>query len=777
MSAEQQRASDEIDLVSVLGSVRRWLPKLLLVTALAGAVTFVVLTMMAPQFASEAELSMTARATDPFPNARANAGGREGAAKRLDKEAINTHVKALQAPELLLRVAKKLQLAEEAEFNRVLGSIDPIDRVLRMAGVGRPDPNESVEERVLSAIKARLSVVAARESRYISIKFKSANPKLAADFANILARTYRASLVEAPVRETSGVVAALEPKIKELNKEVIAAESAVEKFRATSGQFKTGGPEGSVRSRKVATLTQELTKAETALAEARSNWETAIALARSGSADALPDVQKSVVIQNLISQRVRLERHVSEASATLLPRHPRMRQLRADLAGLKRSIAREVAIVVRGLEKSVRVARARVEAIKRQLGTAKSEVVASSGDEAKLKALELAAASKRAELKRLQQQMEDNKTLVVTKTVPVEAQIVSQARATGVPVFPKKGPMTGLVMAAVFMLGLAFAIAREVGTHVKQARGEGQLPGSHVPQAGEAFALAGSTPPPSSYRPAAVPAQSGRSSRSFLDADPALDPDAGDHQDEASDAARPVVAEAPAASKRVAKFAKGGGQERSYALEGTHLTVRELASEIAGSSAQAPSTRTMIVGGDDKLDVRADAEAVVRAMADAGAAVLFVDFALAGGADAGLSDEAPAGLTELISGEASFEDVIGVLPGSTAHVISAGRGLSPTFELEADDINMLLDALDEAYAQIVVSGPYGDCQTLFEVIQGRFDIGVTVHPAGATVPMAVRDTKTFLGFEVTDIVTLDVVRNIELAAESRRFARTRVGAA
>ena len=61
-------------------------------------------------------------------------------------------------------------------------------------------------------------------------------------------------------------------------------------------------------------------------------------LTYAGNAESLPDVQKSPLIQNLVQQRVRLQRQLSELSATLLPAHPRMRQIRADLDGLERQI-------------------------------------------------------------------------------------------------------------------------------------------------------------------------------------------------------------------------------------------------------------------------------------------------------------------------------------------------------------------------------------------------------------------------------------------------------
>ncbi|MGL1530594.1 hypothetical protein ACSTIU_23615, partial [Vibrio parahaemolyticus] len=74
-------------------------------------------------------------------------------------------------------------------------------------------------------------------------------------------------------------------------------------------------------------------------------------MVRGGSGEALPDVQNSPLIQNLVQQRVRAERQIAELSATLLPGHPRMQQLKADLAGLKKQIGAEVTKIVDGLSR------------------------------------------------------------------------------------------------------------------------------------------------------------------------------------------------------------------------------------------------------------------------------------------------------------------------------------------------------------------------------------------------------------------------------------------
>ncbi|MEO0731067.1 MAG: GumC family protein, partial [Pseudomonadota bacterium] len=342
MSQRTPQSDDDMDLGALFGAMRRSLPTVILCSILAGGLTYVVLSMTAPRYTSDAQLAIASKRTNPFPEKDTPNARQDTVAPLLDREAINTHVRALNAPSLLLRVANELNLSDRPEFNPAAGTASRLDGLLRMVGVGKPNPKMSDSDRVLANVKDRLQVAAARETRYISIKFSSADPKLAARFANTLADNYRKSLVDIPVRETSDAVEALLPKIEQLNQEVVAAEAELERFRAKTDRLLTGNQQVPLNSQRLGQLNEELSRAEAARTEAQSRWRTAQGLLRTGSAEVLPEVQQSNTIQGLINQRVRLERQVNEASAALLPRHPRMRQLNADLSGLKRSISGEV---------------------------------------------------------------------------------------------------------------------------------------------------------------------------------------------------------------------------------------------------------------------------------------------------------------------------------------------------------------------------------------------------------------------------------------------------
>ncbi|MGF1649989.1 MAG: Wzz/FepE/Etk N-terminal domain-containing protein [Hyphomicrobiaceae bacterium] len=853
MSSRQLPANDDIDLMSLFGALRRSLPKLLLYSAIVGALTFAFLSLMAPRYSSETQVAIVSKRTNPFPEQSGDRQGGDSAAARLDREAINTHVRALSATSLLLSVARELGLEEKPEFNAAVGPIDTLDGLLRLAGIGRPSPNVSDEDRVLNEVASRLQVSAARESRFITIRFTSIDPQLAATFSNQLADAYRRSLVAVPVDETNDVVQALLPKIEQLNREVVEAEADVERFRARTDRLLSGPNQIPLQSQRLGALSEELSRAEGARSQAESRWRSAQEMRRSGSADVLPEVQQSNVIQGLISQRVRLERQVAEASATLLPAHPRMRQLSADLAGLRTSIDREIAKVVESLEKEFRASQLRVNDIARQMSELKARVVDTSGDDAELRVLESKATSKRAELARLQRQLEDNKTLVVTRTVPVEAQIVSEARPSGVPSFPKKGPITGLVMAATFLLGLALSAAGEI-----IARSSGGVRMAAAPGAIDATRARGQTvgaepglsPKASSSGTTGTRTSDRRRQAdefddlSFVDDLDDLESDisivsgstrGGQRAPEAdtvgsgvgveaerarksglaamftrrgsetSTAGRTSVAPENAAAEvatgsalaRLARAARGGRGGRSVdttagertAASGAALRsgpdrtaeaagksdggrdhMGEIARHIASNAEAGLGYRTMIVGDTSNLEPVHEAVALVRELARGDRHVVLLDCGLDGSGisdDLGMADA--LGFVDLVMGGATFEDVVKPLLGHTVHVVPCGRALEgDPAELDADMANLVLDALDEAYDHVVVSGPLDDARFLFELIQGRFDAGITVseHASGSVI--LDENDNTFLGFEVSDIDVIRYERSGASAFSTRR---------
>ena len=78
--------------------------------------------------------------------------------------------------------------------------------------------------------------------------------------------------------------------------------------------------------------------------------------------------------------------------------------------------------------------------------------------------------------------------------------------------------------------------------------------------------------------------------------------------------------------------------------------------------------------------------------------------------------------------------------------------------MDKDRVNMLLDALDDAYDHVVITGRRAAVRDLFTTIEGRIDAGVVVADGEGGPTHG-----NFLGFNVAD---LEVIR-YEPAGEER----------
>jgi capsular polysaccharide biosynthesis protein len=555
---------------------------------------------------------------------------------------------------------------------------------------------------VLKAFFSRLDIYSPKESRVIGIQFTSSDPELAADVANRIAETYRASLATRTLSENDDVQQALQPKIDKLVTEVGEAEAAVERFRAQADIFKGGPNNTGLNQQQLADLNAELTRAQAARNESDARAQSVREMVRAGNTESLPDVQRSPLIQNLVQQRVRVERQLSELSATLLPAHPRMRQLRADLEGLQRQIKSEVGKIVEGIEKGASIAASREASARKNLDAMKKQVVGTGDSEVQLRQLEAVAKSKRAELDRLQARFESNRIAADRRAVPVEAQIVSLARPTSVPSFPKPLPYAVLVALATLLFGIAIVVTRALFSAARTAPVE---------------------------RAAATRGQAAR------------------------DTLAPVLAR---------------DATRVHVVQ----SVADLARQLISHPQDIGGFRALMTGFSDQIDVGPEGLELVKSMADSGADVILLDWSPEGhGLAERMGLEPSAGLNELLQGTATFEDVVTRIPASGAHFIPAGTAvLDRDRLLDADQLNLTLDALDTAYDHIIVVARHDVARALFEAILGRFDAGIVVSEPRRRGNVPDRPG-SFLGFEVTDIELFRLERSKSNQLARERLAR------
>ena len=720
MPAAGATPPDDIDLSTLWGAILRSKVRLLVSVLVVGVVTFAVLSMMTPQYTSVSRILIGKSKTDPYFKPKGDRDSGPAVSERLDDRAVKSQVEIVGSRVLAATVAKDLRLATFPEFNSALPATDIPSRVLRLLGFGGPRPGQSEEDRVLEAYFERLKVYHVKDTRAITIEFSAADPKLAAAVANALAETYLRTQKKVAVKQTKGASEWLGAEVSKLRKAVAAAEKAAAEFRAKAGLHKDSRGNSTLDAQQLSDLNAELSRARVRKSEAEARAKLLRDMARSGTAESAPDILKSQIIQGLFQQRARLERQISELSATLLPAHPRMRQLSADLLGLKRQIRQAIGKIVASLEKEARVAGLRLESLQANLQKLKQRAADSGGAEVRLAALEREAKSKRELLESYLQRLSDANARKTLKSVNVDAEIYDRAVPASLRSFPKKGPITLLAMAATFLFGMGIIITREL---LFGARGTAKTP------------LAGETQVP---RQAEVTAQPN---------------------------ARPVSSVPQTARQQQMTSPSAPSIERFARL--TSLT--SVSKHLLARGQDRSGFRTIIVAQSIQSECSTEVLEIAAQLSLVGKRVLLLDWAPPGHElFKKCRMNLTSGLADLATGGAAFEDVIHCLPGKDIHIMCAGKNSERADTLkDTDRLNLIFDALDETYDHILATGPFTNARNLFTAMQGRFDAGLLISDevgGGGGEPIA-----GFLGYDVPD---LEVIQYVRSGARMPRSGRT-----
>ena len=351
---------DDID-ITVLWRVVMDRKKTLLASALGvGAFTFFGLSLVTPQYTSTTRLIIE-NDQSVYDKPTGQQGQSREVSALLDKEAVISQVHVLRSGDLAMDVIKKLRLNLIPEFNSSLRATGFFSGLSSGA-------DGSEDERVLRTFSKALTVYPIKDSRVIGVDVASEDPALAANAANALVEGYLAWQRGRQANQTKGETESLRRQLEDLKKQVEAVDFKLEKFRSETGLY-SGTNNTTLNQQQLSEVNSQLSRARAQRSEAEARARQIRQMMRNGTVDSAPDVLRSQLIQRLLEQRVQVQRQLSELSATLLPRHPRMRQVISERAGITRQINSEVRKIVRGLENEASIAGAREKALRQNLGS------------------------------------------------------------------------------------------------------------------------------------------------------------------------------------------------------------------------------------------------------------------------------------------------------------------------------------------------------------------------------------------------------------------------
>ncbi len=623
-------------------------------TLLAAVLSITAVNLVTPRYKSEARILVDGR-ENVFLRPT---GERNEERTALDAEAVTSQVQLLLSRDLAREVIRKNKLADLPEFDPVLQGISPLKSLLALFGIGRDPFSLTPEERVLDAYYDRFTAYAVDKSRVIVIEFQSRDPDLAARVANSIAEGYLVLQQNARQEQAKAASQWLSGEIDNLRKKVADAESRVEDFRSKSSLF-VGTNNTTLSNQQMGELNTQLNNARALKSDAESKARLIREMLQSGKPIEASEVLNSELIRRLSEQRVTLRGQLAEQSSTLLDNHPRIKELKAQLADLDRQIRDEASKLSRSLDNDARIASGRVDGLSASLEQLKKQATSTNGNDVQLRALEREAKAQRDLLESYLAKYREANTRENIDAAPADSRIISRASVSNAPAYPKKLPIVLIATLATLMLTAGAIVT-------------GELLRMTAPRAVAAFA--------SSPVLRRVPAAAEEAAElAAADREPVFDD---------------IPPESPSAPR--AEIAP----EISPGIASELTEIENLAGDLrnAGEAAR----KVTVLGTASGESITLTALTLARLLAR-DARVVVVDLSASSPTIPAVSvDPVAPGLAELMLGEASFSQVITRDRLSRVHLVSAGRpGFDRTL-LQSPRLTLAIDALLRVYDHVLL---------------------------------------------------------------------------
>jgi polysaccharide biosynthesis transport protein len=418
-------------------------------TLLVAIVAGITVNLLTPRYKSEARIVYDGRENVFLrPDAERSLNQDRGPA---DPEALTDQVQTVLSRQLALDVIGELKLNELPEFDPVLRGTSVVRQILSLAGIARNLLAMTPEERVLESWNDRLTAYAVEKSRVIVIEFQSADPILAARITNAIAAAYLRRQQEARQDQTRGAGVWLANEIEKLRPKVAEAESKAEAFRSNTNLL-VGTNNTTLSNQQLGEFNTQLNAARGQMADAETRARIIRDMLRRGEAIEASEVVNSELIRRLSEQRVTLRAQLAEQSSTLLDGHPRIKELKAQIADLDRQIRAEAEKLIRSLENDARIASARVDALSANLDALKKQASSTNGQDVQYRAFEREAKAQRDLLESYLAKYRETTARDSIGSAPPDAKIISSAIVSNTPAFPKKLPIVAVATLIAFVL-------------------------------------------------------------------------------------------------------------------------------------------------------------------------------------------------------------------------------------------------------------------------------------------------------------------------------------
>ena len=412
-----------MDLRSILGLLLRHWKLICVVPVVAMIGTYIILTLVPPQYKSTTEILIVNPKVQNEATVRPTVGVPDAAA-------MSTEIALIQSKSLALRVAKELALDQDPKFLQH-GAISllleklGLSHVWESQGLSRQEgfdaagqaevnpehpgaPGAAPDlERPSSALDAaaeelrqRVQVERLGLSYVLSISITTHAPALSQRIADSIAKNFFAEELEARSTARGRAAGWLKNWVSELRDSLSQTEGEIEKLKAESGLSDIGlnvaGLSVNVTEQQMSELNKQLADVRAEVMGKKLRVEQARHLFESGGdIQAIPDVMESKTITQLRQQQSELKWREHELRNKFGDRHLEVLTVRAQLASVNRQMNDEAEYIFTNLQSTYDLATEHQHALERMLRNLATSGSDNSSAFIKLRALQPAADAKR----------------------------------------------------------------------------------------------------------------------------------------------------------------------------------------------------------------------------------------------------------------------------------------------------------------------------------------------------------------------------------------------
>jgi capsular exopolysaccharide synthesis family protein len=250
---------------------------------------------------------------------------------------ILTEVRVIQSDTVAMRVIDTLGLAKQPAFAG--------KRALSIRGTDPATMSARDRESLLDTFQHSLNVAVIPNTQIVEIRFRSTDPKLATDVANLVVEKYMQRNLQTRYDGTVLVSNWLSKQMEDLQTKAAEDQQKLAEFQKQNNILGTDENDNIVIDR-LKLLNQQLTEAETdrIVKEARHR------MAVSGNPELIASVVPSSNLQILRTQEADLKAQLAQMNSKYGSGYPKLGELQSQLVRLNAAIAEEVANVGKRLE-------------------------------------------------------------------------------------------------------------------------------------------------------------------------------------------------------------------------------------------------------------------------------------------------------------------------------------------------------------------------------------------------------------------------------------------